>query len=186
MEVFDAIRSRRSVGRLDGDVDEVQIRELIELATWAPNHRLTEPWRFTVVRGAARERLGSIWASAAAADLTLTGEARDAALQREAGKTLRAPVIIVASTRTDSDTVVAEEDLAATAAAVENLLLAAAARGLGAMWRTGDMARNREVKAFLSLDPSDRIVAFIYLGRASGEAPPPKPREVDGVIRWLA
>jgi nitroreductase len=185
MEVFDAIRSRRSVGRLDGDVDDAQIRELIELATWAPNHRLTEPWRFTVLRAAARERLGELWARAATADLPLNGEAREAAMQREAGKTLRAPVLVVASTRTDADPVVAEEDFAATAAAVQNLLLGAAGRGLGAMWRTGDMAHNAAVKDFLKLEPSDRIVAFVYLGHTSAEIPPAKPRNVDGVTRWM-
>lgn len=185
MEVFDAIRSRRSVGRLDGDVDDAQVRELVELATWAPNHRLTEPWRFTVLRGEARGRLGEVWANEAMLEVPLTGDARDAALQREAGKTLRAPVVIVASTRTDADPIVAEEDFAATAAAVQNLLLGAVARGLGAMWRTGDMAHNASVKQFLSLEPSDRIVAFVYLGRTSAEMPAAKPRGVDGVIRWM-
>jgi len=185
MEVVDAIRSRRSVGRLDGDVDDAQIRELIELATWAPNHRLTEPWRFTVLRGTVRERLGDLWARAVTTDLPLSGQAREDAMQREASKTLRAPVLVVASTRTDADPIVAEEDFAATAAAVQNLLLAAAGRGLGAMWRTGDMAHNPAVKEFLGLEPGDRIVAFVYLGRMSGETPPAKPRNVDGVTRWM-
>jgi len=185
MDVIGALRSRRSIGRLEGDVDENQIRELVELATWAPNHRLTEPWRFTIIRGAARERLGSLWAEIAGRDLPLTGSAREAALQREAAKLLRAPVLIAASVRTDPDDVTATEDLAATAAAVENILLGAAGMGLGAMWRTGEMAYSQEVKAFLGLDPTDRIVAFVYLGRPSAEAPPPKARDVEAAVRWL-
>jgi nitroreductase len=57
VDTIEALRARRSIGKLDGDVPEAELRELIELATWAPNHKLTEPWRFTVLRGAARERL---------------------------------------------------------------------------------------------------------------------------------
>jgi nitroreductase len=186
MDVIDALRSRRSIGRLEGEVRDDEIRELVELATLAPNHRMTEPWRFTIVRGAARERLGRVWSEIAMRDLPLTGEAREAAAQREAAKPLRAPVLIVVSVRTDPDEVTATEDFAAGAAAVENILLGAAGRGLGAMWRTGDAAYAPEVKAFLELDPTDRIVAFVYLGRSTAEAPPPKPRNVGAAIRWLA
>jgi len=185
MDVIDALRSRRSIGRLEGNVGDDEIRELIELATLAPNHRMTEPWRFTVLRGAARERLGRIWSEIAMRALPLTGEARDAAAQREAAKPLRAPVLIVVSVRTAEDEVTASEDFAAGAAAVENILLGASGRGLGAMWRTGDAAYAPEVKAFLGLDPSDRIVAFVYLGRSATEPPPAKPRNAEAATRWL-
>ena len=185
MDAIEALRSRRSIGKLEGDVDDATVRELIELAVLAPNHRLTEPWRFTVVRGAARERLGSVWAPLGVAKLPLQGAERAAALEREAAKLKRAPVLIVVSVRTDADAVTATEDLCAAAAATQNLLIAANAKGLGAMWRTGDMAESLEVKQFLGLDPSDRIVAFVYLGAPAMEAPQPKPRSVDAVTRIL-
>ena len=183
--MIEALRARRSIGRVDGVVDDALVRELIALAVYAPNHRLTEPWRFTVVRGAARERLGKVWAEVVARDLPLTGEAREAALLREAGKMLRAPVLIVASVRTDPDPVTAVEDFAATAAAVENILIGATGFGLGAMWRTGDAAYAPEIRAYLGLEPTDRIVAFVYLGQPAGEPPPQKPRTVEAASRWL-
>jgi nitroreductase len=185
MDLIDAMRARRSIKQLEGDISGADLRELIELATWAPNHRMTEPWRFTILRGAARERFGALGAELLGRDLNLTGDAREIALRREAGKALRAPVIVVVSTRTDADPVVATEDFAATAAAVQNMLLAATARGFGAMWRTGDMAYSTESKVFLGLEPSDRIVAFVYVGKPEMEAPAPRPREVEGVIRRL-
>jgi len=185
MDVIEALRSRRSIGKLAGDVGEAEIRELLELAVLAPNHRLTEPWRFTVLRGAARERLGAMWAEIATRDLALDAQARGAAMEREAGKLLRAPVLIAASVRTDPDAITAAEDFAATAAAVENILVGAAGLGLGAMWRTGGAAYSPEVKAFLGLEPTDRIVAFVYLGRASGEPPATKPRNAEAATRWL-
>jgi nitroreductase len=186
MDVNEAIRARRSVGRLEGEIEPETIRELIELAAWAPNHRLTEPWLFTVVAGSARERLGRLWGDLSAAASGLEGEARNEFARGQAQKLLRAPVLIVASTRTVDDPVVAEEDFAATAAAVQNLLLAASALGLGSMWRTGRMTKEPAVKAFLGLDPADRIVAVVYLGHPTTAPPPARPRNVERIIRWLS
>jgi nitroreductase len=186
MDVTEAIRTRRSVGRSDGDPGDEAIHTLIELATWAPNHHLTEPWRFTVLRGPARARLGALWAARAADAAGIAGEARVEFERRQLEKLLRAPVLIVVSTRTDDDPVVADEDFAATCAAVQNMLLGAAGLGLGAIWRTGGMIRDPGVKAFLNLDPADKIVAVVYLGARSTVAPAARSRDIDGVIHWMA
>jgi nitroreductase len=183
MDVLEAIRSRRSIGRSQGEVPTETIRELVEAATWAPNHKLTEPWRFTVLRGEARFELGKLWAERAAAEIA--SEQREKFIEGEARKPLRAPTLIVVSTRTDENPVRAEEDLTATAAAVQNLLLAAHAKGLGAAWKTGKMIYDPDVKRFLGLDPADRIVAVVYLGTEPREEAAPRPRDVDGVIRWV-
>ena len=183
MDTMEAIRSRRTIGKSTGDVPRETIRELIEAATWAPNHKLTQPWRFVVLTGSARERLGEVWGRVAAAKADAA--ARDAVREGEAKKPLRAPAVIVVSARTDSNPVTAEEDLAATAAAVQNLLLAAHAHGLSAAWKTGKIVYSSEVKAFLGLEPSDRIVAFVYLGAVSSEASTPRARFIDSTITWM-
>jgi nitroreductase len=185
VDTIEALRARRSIGKLDGDVPDAELRELIELATWAPNHKLTEPWRFTVLRGAARERLGALWAQIAGRETELSGEMRDELMRRTAFKPLRAPVIVAVSVRTDEKPVTAIEDFAAASAAVQNMLLAAHARGFGAIWRTGELAYRDEIKTFLGLDPTDRIVAFVYLGRPAMTAPPPRPRALEGAITVL-
>ena len=176
------IRGRRSIGRSEGEPSRAIITELIEAATWAPNHHLTEPWKFTVLSGDARRQLGEFWAKIRADELALEGEKRDGFMQGEAKKPLRAPVLIIVSTRTDADAVVAEEDFAATSAAVQNLLLAAEERNLSAMWRTGDIAYHAKIKRYLGLDASDRIVAVVYLGeRGVADAQPRsrKPPPID-------
>ena len=89
------------------------------------------------------------------------------------------------SVRTDDNAVRAEEDLTATAAAVQNLLLAAHAKGLSAAWKTGKIVYNAAVKHFLGLEPSDRIVAVVYLGAVAREEPAPRPRDVESTIAWL-
>lgn len=179
----EAIRSRRSVGRSEGEPSRDAIRELIETATWAPNHHLTQPWTFTVLSGDARAELGKFWARTKADELGLEGAQRDGFLAGESQKPLRAPILIVVSTRTDDDPVVAAEDFAATAAAVQNLLLAATARGYSAMWRTGEMAYHAAVKEFLGLDSRDRIVAVVYLGERGTVSPKPAERS-EPRVRW--
>jgi nitroreductase len=183
METMEAIRTRRTIGKSSGDVSREAITELIEAATWAPNHKLTQPWRFTVVTGSAREKLGEVWGREAAAKAEPA--ARVAVMEGEARKPLRSPAVIVVSTRTDANPVTAEEDLTATAAAVQNLLLAAHAKGLCAAWKTGKIVYNAEVKRFLGIDQSDRVIAFVYLGAVAKEEPAARDRQVASTITWL-
>jgi nitroreductase len=183
METLEAIRTRRTVGKSTGDVPRETITELIEAATWAPNHKLTQPWRFTVLTGSSREKLGEIWGREAAAKAD--ADKRDAVMEGEAKKPLRAPCVIVVSVRTDANPVTAEEDLTATAAAVQNLLLAAHAKGLSAAWKTGKIVYNAAVKRFLGLDESDRVIAFVYLGAVAKEEALPRDRNVASTITWL-
>ena len=89
---------------------------------------------------------------------------------KEAGRLERAPVVIACCVRPGEDPVQAREDRDAVAAAIQNLLLAAHARGLAAMWRTGAMVDEPEVREALGLEPDDAVVGFVYLGRP-GEAP---------------
>ncbi|MGH7659474.1 MAG: nitroreductase family protein [Vulcanimicrobiaceae bacterium] len=184
MRIDDVIRNRRSIGRAIGAVPREEIEELVELASWAPNHRLTQPWRFTVLAGEARERYGRFWAELRAQQLALAEEKRSGFIEGESRKPLRAPSLIVVSTRTDPDPVVATEDFAATAAAVQNFLLASTARGYASMWRTGDAAYSTDVKRYLGIDESDRIVAFVYLGREADVDSKPAARN-SPPIHWM-
>jgi nitroreductase len=183
MELLEAIKTRRTIGKSTGDVPRETIVELIEAAVWAPNHKMTQPWRFSVLSGGAREELGRVWANAAVASVPL--DQRDAFVSGESKKLLRAPYVIVVSVRTDDNAIVAEEDLTATAAAVQNLLLAAHAKGLAAAWKSGKICYSGEVKRYLGLDPADRIIALVYLGAVAAEDPKLKPRDISSAIRWI-
>jgi nitroreductase len=185
MELMEALRTRRSIGKLSGDVTDAQIRELVEAGLWAPNHKLSNPWSFTIVRGEARGRLGDRWRELVRDAPLPPGVERDAFLAKEARKPMRAPVLMVLSTRTVADPVRAIEDFAAGSAAAQNVLLAAHAMGLGAIWRTGDMAYSAEVNAFLGLDATDRIVGIMYLGEPAMAPPIAQPRNIDAYLRYL-
>jgi nitroreductase len=158
MDVETAIHTRRTHKQYAGEaVDRTTVEELLELARWAPNHHLTQPWRFRVL---GPETLAHLKAA--------SGE-------KEAAKLDRAPTLVIASAALTGDPLQDEEDLHATAAAVYAVLLAATARGLASYWRTPAALRDRDVCALLGLAPDERVVALIHLGQPVGN-PPAKER----------
>lgn len=182
MKVLKAIRTRRSIGRVAGDVSEEDLRKIVEAGLWAPNHKLSDPLTFVALRGDARRRLGEVWATAEA---HRTGSDLETRIAKDGQKPLRAPLILVIAVHTAQDAVRAEEDYATGAAATQNVLLAAHALGYGAIWRSGDMIRSPEVRAFLGLDPTDRIVGAVYIGELVEELPSAPDREVDKHLTTL-
>ena len=120
--------------------------ELFELARWAPNHNLTNPWRFRVLGPEALARL------------------KEAAGPEAAAKLDRAPTLVAASVVQDEDPVTAEEDFAAGACAVYIVLLAAHARGLGGYWRTPGVLRTPEGRAACGIADGERVLGLIHLG----------------------
>lgn len=184
MSAPEAITGRRSVGRVQPDpIPRELVAELLEAAVRAPNHHLTEPWRFVVLAGDARGAVGEAHARAVA---RLRPGLPEAGLAKEAARLLRAPVVVACVVRPSADDpIAAREDRDAVAAAVQNLLLAAHGRGLGGMWRTGAMVDEPEVREALGLEPGDAVVAFVYLGRPGAEEPPPTARRpVAEVTDW--
>ncbi len=167
MNVFETIKSRRSIGKMtEQQPTRRQIERILEAATHAPNHHKVEPWKFFVLAGWAREELGAVMAEALAERLdgTSAGNAQ-ALLNKERNKLLRSPVVIVvAAEQPKQPKVLKIENIEATAAAVENMLLTAEEMGLACMWRTGDAAYDPRIKQWLGLVPEDHIVAFVYLG----------------------
>lgn len=184
MEALDALLNRVSVPRLQepGPTAE-QRRNLFTAALRAPDHAQLRPWRFLTVEGAAREQLGELFARAVAAD---NPKARPEALQKAQAMPLRAPllVVVIASLRVQPK-VPEEEQLLSAGCAAHAILLAAHAQGIGAIWRTGDLAYHPLVRAGLGLAEHERIVGFLYLGAPTGELrTPPRPEIGDFVSAW--
>jgi nitroreductase len=168
VDLDDAIRTRRTIkAYAPSPVPRALLEELFELARWAPNHHLTEPWRFRVVGPRALERLKAAAGPEAAAKLD------------------RAPTLIVSSARLTGDPVQDEEDLHATACATYALLLGAHARGLAGYWRTPEVLRTPEGRAAVELPDDERFVALVHLGdaRQGKDAPPRAP--VEDFVRYL-
>lgn len=174
MNVEEAIKTRRSIGRVKQDpVDRAIIERLLEAASWAPSHHNTQPWTFIVMTGAGRAKLGEGYARIAAAALPeLSGQPLEDRLAKERGKANRAPVVIAAVCSPSSDPrAVLSEEFAAAHAAVQNLLLAAHANGLGAIWRTGDPIVHPLMKEAFELADEQQIVGLVYIGYPDMTAP---------------
>ena len=163
------VRSRRSNLRIDSErpVSPGLVEQLMELAQWAPNHKQTHPWRFAVVTGAGRQRLGE----AAAEGFICQGIADPTTLEKTRRKYLRAPVVLVIGSAAHEVSYLHRENRDAVAAGVQTLLLGATALGLASYWSTGIAAEAEQVKALVGLRPEDEIVALVYLGWPLGAAP---------------
>ena len=142
--------------------------ELLELARWAPNHNLTNPWRFRVIGPRSLERL------------------KEAAGPEAAGKLDRAPTLVVCSCALGGDEIRDEEDLHATACAAYIVLLAAHARGHAGYWRTPAVLRTAEGRAAVGLPEGERFVGLLHLGQPRQEKEPPDRPPVEQVTEFLA
>ena len=163
MDIFDAIKNRHSVSKVKADpVPREMIEILLDAGNQAPNHYKVRPWRFIVLTGNARNRLGDVMAASFAdRNPGLPPEG----LEKTRALPLRAPVLIAVGVDKPSEAKVLEiENISAVSAACQNILLAAHALGLGAQWRTGDWARDAKVKEFLGLAEDQLIASFIYVG----------------------
>ena len=168
--VLDALRSviegRRSIGKVHPEQPPREMIEtILEAATWAPNHRLTEPWRFFVLAGDARNELGRFMGNQNAERYPEGDPNREIERARGAKKALRAPVVIgVAVEPVEAANVDELEEIAAVACAVQNMLLTAHALGLGAKWSSGGIIQSTEVKAWFGLSERGQVLGFIYIG----------------------
>jgi nitroreductase len=176
MEVIQAIETRQSIGRVKQDpVPRELVERILESAVHAPNHRLTEPWRFHVFTGKGRGELARVRAEIARLQAEAEGESEEMAagrISRERKKVFRAPVVIAVVSKAGRDEVETLENYAACAAAVQNMQLTAHSLGLAAMWRTGPVAYHDRMREFFGLEEGDKIVAHLYVGYPDmGERP---------------
>ena len=166
MDTMQALMSRISVPpKLLGDPapEGADLDELMAAAVRVPDHGGLRPWRFLVVRGEARAKLGEVFAEAL---VKRDPAADEAAIEKERNRPLRSPMIVVAYAKVDPniEKIPVVEQIVSTGTAAYNIMLAAQAKGYGAMMLTGANAYDPTVKSALGLEASDAIVAFVYLG----------------------
>ena len=168
MDVEEAIRTRRTHKVYGPDpVDRRTLEELLELARWAPNHHLTNPWRFYVVGADTLVRL------------------KEVAGPESAAKLDRAPTLVIVTTTRMGDPIQDEEDLLATGVAAYIVLLAAHARGLVGYWRTPGFLRTADGRAAAGIPDDERFVALLHLGYARQEKDAPEREPAGHYVTYL-
>jgi nitroreductase len=180
MDAITALHTRKASPKLvEPAPSEDELNQIYKAALRAPDHAMLRPWRFLVIKGEARNKLGELFVKAMQPK---TEEQKNKLLKAP----LRAPMIIIAvSTITEHPKVPAVEQISSTAAAVQNMSLAAHALGYASIWRTGAVAFSDAVKHALGLKLSDEIVGLLYLGSSSYEnLPVPKVDIEDYFENW--
>jgi nitroreductase len=186
LSVSQAIRRRRSVGQVtQQEPTRAQIERILEAATYAPSHQVTEPWHFIVLTGPTREEFGNLLATVLSFRLEdRFSEKARIQLARERMKALRAPVIITVAMKVQGLKGILTENIAAAGAAVQNMLLTAEEMRLATIWRTGDAAYDPLVKRWFGLSSEDLIMGFVYVGYPKVSRPERVPTHFSTRTIW--
>ncbi len=171
-EFAQLVRDRRTSMIVDHDreVPLELIAELCGLASWAPNHKKTWPWRFAVFTGEGRARLGDTMV----ADMVAADFGDDVKRAKTRTKYLRTPATLVVGCAPADDEMIDVENRDAVAAGIQNLLLGATTVGLASFWSTPALTRAPAVLDLCGFDTDDRLVGVVYLGWAAGTCAPPE------------
>lgn len=170
------VRSRRTSMIVDQgrEVPVDLIAELCGLATWAPNHKKTWPWRFALFTGDGRARLGETMAG----EMERLDVGDDAKRTKTRTKYLRTPATLVVGCTPHDNEMLHAENRDAVAAGIQNLLLGATALGLASFWSTPAITRPPSVLDLCGFETDDRIVGIIYLGWAAQQCPAPQRPQI--------
>ena len=179
-ELSALVRSRRSSLLIDAqrEVPRTVVEELLELLTWAPNHKRTWPWRLAVLTGDTRRTLGESIADVMAA------QGDDAPkVEKTRTKYLRSPLVIAVGAAPGDSPERTAENRYAVAAGVQNMLLAAHAHGLAALWGSPMRGANATINTVCGFAPDTEVLGLIYLGWPTGAVESPTRPAPD--VNWL-
>lgn len=175
-EVADLLRGRRTVNLFEPEpVDEALLMNAIEVARWAPNHRLTEPWKFYVICEKTKEKLARC-----AADIDAAAKGERAG-QARYERMMAVPAGFVLTSARDDDELTDLENYAACCAAAQNLMLYLWSLRVGVKWTTGAVTRNPGFFRVLGIDAdAERVVGYFWYGTPR-MVPEQKRRSVDAI-----
>jgi len=186
-----AITNRRTVKQfLPQPVAQDQLAQLIELAVWAPNHRLNEPWRFYVLNGDARTGVGDIAGAILAAKIRAAGGDPEIAARKAseaAAAWASVPTLVFITMVGDPNPEIDLENYGAVCCAIQNFTLAAHAAGIGTSWSSGAVAAAPELLTLVGAGEQERMVGLLRVGYLDLAGPQPKSRRNPGATftRWL-
>jgi nitroreductase len=187
MDAISAINQRTSVRRFRPQpVPREIVERLLDCAVRAPNHKLTEPWRFAVLSGPARDRLAEIRArhrlKRFSEPSSPEAQAAFSKLLRESRET---PVYLVVMAAVNPDAITQEEDYAATMMAIANLMIAAESLGLGTYLKTGGVMQDPSLMQLAGVPDKFRVVGILSLGYPAEREAPRRRKPAVELTRWV-
>jgi len=189
-EINKLIRNRRSIFARDytsEKVDDAIIKQILVNATWAPSHKLTQPWRFIVFTGDGIKKLAEFQGACYKQVATAKGKFEQDKYDGLRTKPLLSSHIISIGMKRDAKKSIPEiEEIGAVYCAVENMYLTATAYGVGAYLSTGGITFYEEAKPFFNLGPEDKLLGFFHIGKTNYNPPDSKRKPVEEVATWVA
>lgn len=190
-EVNKIIRNRRSMFvaqfKENDPVEDRIIEELLENANWAPTHKLTEPWSFTVFTGDGLKEFADFQADLYKERAEKNGNFNEATYTKFKENPLKASHIIAIAMKRDlKANLPVMEEIASVAMAVQNMYLTANAHGLAAYWGTGGPTFYPEAKPYFGLEEEDMLMGFFYVAKpATDRWPVGKRKPIADKVRWV-
>ena len=164
-------------------IDDAIVQQMLENANWAPNHKQTEPWRFTVFTGEGLKKFARFQAEMYKKVETATF--KEDKYQKLLTNPLQASHIISIGMKR-SDKVPEVEEIAAVSCAVQNMYLTAAVYGVGCYWTTGGVTYYEGVHDFFGLEAKDKLLGFMYVGEIAIPSPAGKRKPIEEKINWVS
>lgn len=169
----------------DRDIPLDILKQMLENANWAPTHGMTEPWRFSVFMGAAREKLASFLAETYKA-ITPVEIFKPNKYEGMRENAMLAPAVIAIGMKRQPSKKISElDEIQAVACAVQNMHLTATAHGLGGFWSTNIAAVSSEMAAYIGLDKEDRALGLFYVGYPKVDWPTGSRQPIEDKVRWV-
>ncbi len=182
--IFDTIKKRRSIFPVqynDKPIAKADIEKVLEAANWAPNHKKTEPWRFKVIQGEAKHRLGAFLAKKYEEVDARPKAMKIKKLQETPQKA--GAIITICMQRDPKESLPEWEEVAAVAMAVQNMWLVCTELGIGAYWSSPELITYMD--EFMPLEEGERCLGFFYMGHFDGELPEGKRDAIQSKIKWI-
>jgi len=182
--IFDLIKKRRSVfpaQYIDKPISKATIKEILEAANWAPNHKKTEPWRFKVLQGESQAKLGLFLSPKYLENERQPKEFKVKKLIENPKKA--GAVIAICMQRDPLESLPEWEEIAATAMAVQNMWLCCTEMGIGSYWSSPGLVKYMD--DFFDLKEGETCLGFFYMGYYDSELPEASRTPIADKVVWM-
>jgi len=185
-ELSELIKSRRSIfpkQYIEKEISDDTIMQILENAKWAPSHKLTEPWRFKIFKGAGIQKLSDYLGSE-----YLKNFQGDSYSEFKYKKTIKKPlkcgaVIGICMQRDPAGSIPEWEEVAAVACAVQNMWLSCTALSIGSYWSSPSLITGKN--DLMNLAEGETCLGLFYMGYWEGRTPEPKRDNIENKIQWI-
>jgi nitroreductase len=185
-EITEVIKNRRTVYPENFSKRKVHkeiVQNLLNNAIWAPNHGLTQPWRFKVFQNQPLKDLIDFYAETYK---KITPDFVEAKYEKFKARKEKSSVVIAIIAETDTNPKIPElEDIEAVACAVQNIQLSCTAYGLGSFWATGKPSYSDEIRDYLKLEINQKCLGFLYIGYVEGDWPKSRRKPIEYCTEWI-